>query len=549
MDKKNKKPKSKTSRPQPDKKQPASRLAAATPDTTTIARPAITHLLRIEAINIGAVCDDTDDISIRRGGSLLVRQAVIDAGAWLGEHLSQDRFEPVSVGASIGTYGLKLEPRDNPQTLIEKLADYINKDEHYRLACFALAICPYESDYHLIREKLLAQIRYQQLRQPGRYAPPPSVSQDGVCDFDHLSPGAKKTIKKQQRHIGESAKLRFEYGRDRRQKFYQEELKGFNDLPAINLDALKFTDDLHELSHNPGFENLSDKIALIYFDGNGFSAEQRDYGKTVSAQKNFDAGVREKRRAFLADLITCAADDPHFRTDAGELRLEVLTWGGDEFLLVVPAWQGWEVTQRFLNRHAPGFEFTGDNGVRRRLTHAGGLVFCGAKTPIARVRDLARNLANLIKARKDNKDKNSFAYLVLESVDYPANGIDAYFKQRYGEMAPHEFTEASTFPLLASTLDHETVTELLSKVSSGLLHALGTAAARDGPESDAYKKQWERAEQILGANNLEKAQGWLDQLFPNQKRVPHWQWLHLLELRDYLAPQPKLAGTRKEIVP
>ena len=311
---------------------------------------------------------------------------------------------------------------------------------------------------------------------------------------------------------------------------------------------MKFTDDLYELSHNSKFDKLNDKIALIYFDGNGFSSEQRNYGKTIQTQQNFDNSVREKRRAFLADLITCAIDDPHFKTDDEKLRMEVLMWVGDEFLLVVPAWKGWEVVQRFLIQHAPDFAFTGDNGAKRPLTHAGGLVFCGANTPIARTRDLARSLADLIKDHKDNKNRNSFTYLVLESIDYPTNGIEYYFKQRYSAMATDSFMRDSTFPLLASLLDHEDLCQLLDIVSSRVLHALG-AASIHGFESVAYKEQWVRTEQILGADTMKKAQDWLNQLFPNQKKIPHWQWLHLLELRDYLAPQWKPAKTKEEVTP
>lgn len=541
MDKKIKNKKYKASQSQP-KKPAASKHVLAIPDTAAIVSPTITHLLRIEAINIDTICDDTDDISIRRGGSLLVRQAVIDAETWLVEYLSQDQVERISAGASIGTYGLKLDGHD-PSDIIQRLTDQLNGHEYYQLACFALAVCPYNNDYNLVRENLVTQIRYQQLRQPGRYIPSPSANQDGVCEFDHLSPGVEIKIKKEKKYIGDSAKRRFDYGRNQRQQFYREELEDFIDPETMKLDALKFTDDLCELSHDPGFDKLSDKIALIYFDGNGFSSEQRNYGKTIQTQQNFDTGVRKIRQTFLADLIACAIDDPHFKTDDEKLRLEVLMWGGDEFLLVVPAWKGWDVTQRFLIQHAPHFAFIGDNGAKRTLTHAGGLVFCGANTPIARIRDLARSLADLIKDRKDNKNRNSFAYLVLESIDYPANEIESYFKQRYSAMVTNGFTEDSTFPLLASALDHEALNQLLDAVSSGVLHALGAASVYHGPESPAYKEQWVRTEQILGADTVKKARDWLDQLFPNQKKVPHWQWLHLLELRDYLAPQWKPAKT------
>ncbi len=498
--------------------------------------PQITHLIRIEAINIDAICDDTDDISIRRGGSLLIRQAVIDAEDWLTDYLSKEQVERVSVGASIGTYGLKINNDQDPNTVVKHITNQLNQHEHYRLACFAIALCAYNNDYETARENLLAQIRCQQLRQPSGYIPQ-SIGHDGVCEFDHLSPaGRKEKIKKKEKHISDSAWLRFNYGRKQRKQFYQDELK------KINLSAIDFTDDLGELSDNHDFGNLSDKIALIYFDGNSFSSVQRKHCKTIAAQRNFDESIQATRRTFLADLLTRAASDQDFKTDQGKLRLEVLMWGGDEFLLVVPAWKGWEVTQRFLTDHAPNFSFTPDRGANPLLTHAGGLVFCGSHTPIVRIRDLTRELADTIKEHKHNKDKNSFLYLVLESIEYPTSAIEGYFGQRYSAVANDHS------PLLASTIDPDALKQLLDTVSSRVLHTLGSVLVRHGNKSEAYTEQLKRTEKILGAQQMENVQGWLNQLFPNQQKTPHWQWLHLLELHDYLAPEHKSNTTNKESV-
>lgn len=70
------------------------------------------------------------------------------------------------------------------------------------------------------------------------------------------------------------------------------------------------------------------------------------------------------------------------------------------------------------------------------LTHSGGIVFCRAKTPIRIVRRLAQKLAERGKALKDGRKESQFDYLVLESIDYPAEqSLDAFFRTRYGDIA------------------------------------------------------------------------------------------------------------------
>jgi len=514
---------------------PASEVRHSAPSPNANPQPPadITHLLRIEAINIDGVCDDTDQISIRRGGSLLLRQSVIDAKGWLralaeNDGLSEDSVKPISIGGSIGIYGLRLEQRDIT-SVIKHIEEKLNQpDSLYRLACFSVVACESDgTDYQDARERLLAQVRWQQLRQPNRYLPPLRDEGNGVCDFDHLSPAIRRErfLKRDDCFVGESVEQRFDYGQKQRGLFYKSELDKCKDEWDLKLDALRFTSDLHELSHNPRFGNLNEKIALVYFDGNGFSGYQQKNCKDIESQALFDEHLRGARRAFLANLLQLAASDLAFWSQQN-IRLEVLMWGGDEFLLVVPAWKGWEVAQLFLKQYA-----TISVSNTQRLTHAGGLVFCGAKTPIVRVRDLARQLADWAKSQDAGRDKNSLAYLVLESIEYPTQGIADYFGERFKVMA------AEQRPLGASQLDSDQLPELLELIPSRLLHNLGRALVRHGLDSEEYRQRRDRTLQVLGKDKFEKASDLLHQLFPNQKAETDWPWLHFLELRDYLVPQ------------
>lgn len=321
---------------------------------------------------------------------------MIDAEDWLRELGKQDglridHVKPFSIGGSIGLYGLRLE-QGSIASVIECIEAKLSQDPLYRLACFSVVACESDGkDYQDARERLLAQVRWQQLRQPNRYLPKAQADPEGVCDFDHLSPALwhKRFLKREDCFVGESVERRFEFGRTQRNRFYESELEPFKEELDLDLTALAFTSDLHELSHDPRFGNLSDKIALVYFDGNGFSNYQQKHCRDIASQARFDERLRGARRAFLADLLQRATSDPAFKSRQA-IRLEVLMWGGDEFLLVVPAWKGWEVAQHLLRHHATISISQGT----QELTHAGGLVFCGAKTPMVRVRGLAQKLAD-----------------------------------------------------------------------------------------------------------------------------------------------------------
>ena len=98
-----------------------------------------------------------------------------------------------------------------------------------------------------------------------------------------------------------------------------------------------------------------------------------------------------------------------------QIRLEVLLWGGDEILIVVPAWRGFRTLQLFYEI-MQGAKFENEP-----LTFAGGIVFSQANTPIYRLRNLAKELADIVK--ENSNKENAFDYLILESIDYPSEPI------------------------------------------------------------------------------------------------------------------------------
>jgi len=90
-------------------------------------------------------------------------------------------------------------------------------------------------------------------------------------------------------------------------------------------------------------------------------------------------------------------------------RFELLQWGGDELLFVVPAWLGLPVLQQFFRQ-----VYTWRD---KPLTHSAGMVLCPRKTPIARAQKLAEELTDWCKLHSRKEDL--YATLILESIDYP----------------------------------------------------------------------------------------------------------------------------------
>ena len=219
-----------------------------------------------------------------------------------------------------------------------------------------------------------------------------------------------------------------------------EELKENNGYEAwLNslLGQLKLYDaaeSFNEIRDREDYPNLENKIAVFYADGNGFGKIQAKWVKTVEHQIHFDDTLKTYRREFLA----CLLQQWMPKDGKGILPLETLLWGGDEMMFVVPSSKGFALAQMFYQQSRNWWIEL--DGTKHKLTHAGGLVFCHYKTPIGRVKKLAEDLADEIKEREYGREGNYFDYAVLESIDYPAEEtLDEFFFKRYGALAKHRF--------------------------------------------------------------------------------------------------------------
>lgn len=432
------------------------------------------YFLRLEAVNFDGIIDDTDNLSTRRGGSLMILEAATSVLDRLPESLF-GRLERIATGASIGLFQFQANGDGDAQEVRDAVDNALRdrslaaKDRlplHH--GTFVVDHVPASGDFARDVALLTARNRWRQLCEPtiamhdlwpeqasaGESA---SVAFPGLSAFrhekDHVVPAdfcAKDRIRPATRRIrvgGGGEELvstavaeRLEYGRKARQRFYAKELG--------SSPKMEFTDDLQTLAKLPSTSsedgawktvpgNTDGKVAVFYVDGNCFgsmSANRLQAG--VKSYKEWSDALRDHHRKLLADLLQRIAGDPTWQSpppakNAHDVnadheqvvaRLETLLWGGDEMMWVVPAWKGWELASWFF---AQAHQVQGET-----LTYGGGLVFAHANAPIKNLSKLAYELADLAKSVGKRVNGHRLAYEVLESLDDVTGDLNVH-RQRW----------------------------------------------------------------------------------------------------------------------
>lgn len=412
--------------------------------------------LRVEAVNLSNSVYDTNDISTIRGGGFLILDAV--------NQLRDDRdpanakrfhyLKHISTGASAGIF--EVENGMTGDEACKKVLDAVNKavDGHATfVASWAMADTSEKDWFNRIQETLLAQNRWKQFQQ---LTVPWGEGWNGAsggfdaCEINGISP-ACLVVDKDPKKPGDKGKkisgavdFRRKNGRTLRQKIYEII---FKNIPVEQKPdpTILYTDDLEELSKDAGMGNLDGKIAFIYMDGNKFTKirDQKvdndekltEFDKTV--QDNFRnpmlaALISEMQKADQTDSTYWFHDkDAKKKEEEYKLRLETLLWGGDELEWVVPAWNGWEVLNRFYEL-SKSVEFHGIP-----LTHGAGIVFCHHTAPILEIRQMAHDLADMAKGSLGSEPPEShekgdvFHYLVLESLDRTEADLHSFVNGYY----------------------------------------------------------------------------------------------------------------------
>ena len=409
------------------------------------------NLLRIEGVNHAHCIDDTEDLATRRGGGLMLLNATdAVAGALQGV------AEPVSTGASAGLFRVTNGTGADDGTL-DRIRTTL-ADEVFRTGTFVVSRAA-GADFPRAEQQALNRGRWQQMQRLSFSTAGLKPTQSGACEVDRVRPVASWRTVGGEADTGVSLSVaeRRHYGNQMKQRFYRRELDALPeaDRPAWRDEDLRYTHTFEKLScgpHQPADSHLDGKIAVFYADGNSFGAKVAAC-TTPEALTTWESFLKKRRRRFLARLIERARGDARWQNE-GEIRLETPLWGGDEFMLIVPAWCGFELAQLFLDEVADLHYPESDRTDVSRLTHACGLVFCSHKTPISHIAALAKRLAD--QGKQDGKAHDSLNWLVLESLDHAGDSLDQYLKQRFPERTD------MTWKVLA--LDQKTLDALREKL-------------------------------------------------------------------------------------
>ncbi|MDO5691287.1 MAG: hypothetical protein Q4G70_02260 [Pseudomonadota bacterium] len=387
-----------------------------------------TYYLRVEGVNLSNFVFDTDQLSVIRGGSLLLLHAIKKVAESRLKALADAELTQISTGASVGLFSFVLDDPAKAQEVAQEVRSLLVKEDlqHATFVVDCVPLHPPES-FNQISEKLIALNRWRQMQSPSLAIP---VSADmpatQPCAWDGVRPANPSPRSPRPVLLADSTWARREYGRKSKHTFYQEQVEAEPTAKALRANRCwpqSFAQDFNSLSQNPAQGNLDGKLAVFYADGNSFGSHQRK-AETPEQLQQWDTTIKQFRRVMLANLLNAIQDDPEWLMDDGTPRFETLLWGGDELMFVAPAWKGIELTRRFL-------DLTGNwrypTQATSFLTHAIGLVFCHHNAPIHPIRDLVQRLADA--GKKRTRAESTVTYAVLESFDHIGTDLATYMRR------------------------------------------------------------------------------------------------------------------------
>ncbi len=231
------------------------------------------------------------------------------------------------------------------------------------------------------------------------------------------------------------------YGRDARRMLYPVQLGNAQVVKLVKnglFDTRDFAQSFHQIVDNSPdgiSESARGKLAYLHFDGNGFSKirAENDLGKFSKAVENINAHVLNgllsaflpgghdkaiKARMFSKGKIYVREFGT--REDRELLRFETLLYGGEDFVVVLPAWLAWEFAWKILGWYADGVKDHAGSLAGPKMTHRCGMVICDQKMPVRRARDLAYSLCEDAKrAYAGTNAQAALAFHIIESHDIP----------------------------------------------------------------------------------------------------------------------------------
>lgn len=557
----------------------------------------------VEACNYHDTLFDTNQLSVVRGGSSLMK-SVVEHVAQIADVSSDSEaellFKPIATGASSGTFAYAGKNKDmTVNDLTQIIENELSNHEQFKHVSTIVTGVKLRN-FSKARQIMLAEKSRMQQSALSMSIDSPSASNTRAvpCSLDGMRSAFDETgrefIGDESVVLSPKSQSRLKIGRKRRKSFFHEELSRINSVLdaeskiAFDTDSLPLANDLESLTRCSDYRLLNSKMAVVYLDGNRFGkllAASASGKNADSGLKAFDRSVQQLRGELLKKIYFALVEPLEGRmqnavasSDEGSdesafLRFEALLWGGDEMTFVVPAWLGFEFVY-FINSITKSWEIDSDS-----LTHAAGLILCNRKMPISVVHEKVSELVDeRVKSADSNKyvSGNYLEYMIFESVDLPLDAnIQSHFEDCYGVWASdrkplrldldfYALREHLRELFQEGGLSVKQVHELAELVVNAeskeqlLLTASGREAYKDGlppppwlgekttrKERDAFSlfsKNELRAYQTCNIKDKSRVFSDVANMLCDDTSSLEgrvWFWLRLIELKNYIVVEPE----------
>lgn len=385
-------------------------------------------VLRVEGVNFSATLFDTNDLSTIRGSGLAllhaadaINQALLSAGV---------HPEPIFAGASLAAFRFTA-PRQTAESAAVAVRDRLGAAGagglplHHLIFSVDLAEIGADGEEGAL---LMAEARNRARQLRNFTVPVPragsAAMRPDVLEHTRQAETTDNLPDRPDAPLSHSVAERRRYGRAQRSGFYarfRPPPDAGRSLPVCDSFDDQVVDPPAGLPVAP-----RNKLAFLYGDGNAFNAIRQSLGV-----RRFSAGLRPLQEAFLRRLTTWLADGVTANDrrravkakDGWVARFETLTWGGDEFLFVMPSWLGLPVLAE-VEAALRGWALDG-----HALTFGLGLAICDRKTPARIARRTANDLADSAKAAAKKAAKTAAQGSVPSAVIPPAAAIQVFESQ------------------------------------------------------------------------------------------------------------------------
>ena len=446
------------------------------------------YILRAEGMNIEATIYDTADLSTIRGSGLillgafdgrididkkgprfrkLLEESVRDTGD------DSTSIEDISVGASTGVYLFEANDDARAAKILARVRRRVAEDEVLKYLAIRTVVVPVVDetrddaigravddetrDDAIGRavddetrddaigpavDDAVAAARFRQMTTATSVVP--SATSSSVCSIDAVRPGdSTLLLPTGSQPMSRSVEARRNRGKKMKRRLVKQVI---GDRVAAELldddENPGASRDLTRLASWPGHP-LDGKVAVIHGDGNKFSQLRLSLSARSSLVnlKTWDKTMDVLRRKILTAVVESATthvgkDVDSYRDREGDLRLEILLWGGDEMVIVVPAWWATRTLAAMveaLENFEPPEPDAADRAKSRssesnpssspwrgrKFTFSFGVALAHASAPIHRLTRIASTLVDEAKDRFDpSVPKNLLAYQVLETFDH-----------------------------------------------------------------------------------------------------------------------------------